>query len=339
MSSKRLFAMCVGVFACVCFLFGLLFSAPTVIPENTPALVSEEDSTPLPTGEPQPVSSDTPAPSISTPEDIPEPPSVLEQEFVRGTGNAVRADVSYGSDPLQEMEVYYRKDQENAPIILIVHGGSEDTGDKSRMRDFAKTFSEEGYTVVLPNYRYGESIEKLPSRDVMCAAATIVSRADEYTSNGQKLVIIGFSYGGYVSSLSVFNQNIDWLEGCAVQSLPKVSGFIGVASNYGSPNTSELWELFGIESLEEVKERYNDIRDARDGAINYVDANDPPTFLVHGTKDPKFNELRAQDFEQVLRAAGVPVTLTIVPNGTHTANLVTEKGTIPDLKAFIDRVF
>lgn len=270
---------------------------------------------------------------------IPSSPSSTTELFVRGTGEAIRADLSFGVDPLQEMEIYYRKDQQNAPAVVIFHGGSEDVGDKSRMRDFAQKFSDQGYTTILPNYRYGTPSDKLSSKDVMCAVATFAEQADVYQSNKQKILVVGFSHGGYVSSLAVFDQAVDWLEGCAVQTPPHIAGFIGVATNYGSPNTPALWDLLQISSADEAKARYADIAVTRDGAINYIDANDPPTLLVHGTADPKFNELRSVDLGKVLAAAGVPVTVHVVEGGVHTANLLTAQETLPDLRAFVTTIF
>ncbi len=261
------------------------------------------------------------------------------ESFVHGTGEAIRADLSFGADPLQEMEIYYRKDQQHAPAVVIFHGGSEDVGDKSRMRDFAQKFSDQGYTTVLPNYRYGTPPDKLSSRDVMCAVATFAEQADAYQSNRQKILVVGFSHGGYVSSLAVFNQTVDWLEGCAVQTPPHIAGFIGVATNFGSPNTEGTRAVLGIHSDEEVIGRYDDISQARDGAINYIDANDPPSLLVHGTADPKFNERRSIDLGKILAAAGVPVTVHVVEGGTHTANLLTAQETLPDLRAFVATIF
>ena len=82
-------------------------------------------------------------------------------------------------------------------------------------------------------------------------------------------------------------------------------------------------EIIGpADFLEEARLTYDDQKGeleggVRDGAINYIDANDPPALLIVGSEDPKNDEQRQEDFAEGLRAVGVPSYTLVIEGGDH----------------------
>jgi acetyl esterase/lipase len=57
-------------------------------------------------------------------------------------------------DPERELDIYSPStDNEHLPVILFVHGGAWRTGDKSEHIQLAERLSQQGFVVVVNNYR------------------------------------------------------------------------------------------------------------------------------------------------------------------------------------------
>ncbi len=274
-----------------------------------------------------------------------------EPSFTPGKAEVQKEEFPYGEDPAQTLDVYYRDDQKNTPIVVLVHGGVEEEGDKSRMTRRARAFTDMGYTVIAPNYRYGanlDSLRNLPPYDLACAVATFNQYADRFHANPDKVLVMGFSFGGWVSSFMVYDQEWNWLEGCPVQEEFHVSGFIGEGSNYGNLLSSNAQptrsanqiEFTGPSELLEDLDIYHDISTPRDGAINHVDPNDPPAFFLHGDADPKFNEQRPLDFAaQIGEVTGVTPQVIVIPGGGHGSHFYDKPELLTAVTQFTKNVF
>lgn len=57
-------------------------------------------------------------------------------------------------DPERELDIYSPStENEQLPVILFVHGGAWRTGDKSEHIQLAERLSQQGFVVVVNNYR------------------------------------------------------------------------------------------------------------------------------------------------------------------------------------------
>jgi dienelactone hydrolase len=206
---------------------------------------------------------------------------------------------------------------------VIVHGGSaEEGGDKARMRSRAEWYAKQGAVVVTPNYRYEEG--KTVS-DVACALATAQANATRFGANGERMVVHGFSFGGWLTSFALFAGDVYGMGDCAAQQPARPLAWIGESTQTGNANKSE--------------NIYNDIvPDGRDGAINYLDAKDAAlkVLLLHGTEDPKFNEQRAQDFADAFHQQGGSATVHLYQGFGHSARLTDNATTQRDVLEFLE---
>lgn len=231
---------------------------------------------------------------------------------------------AYGADPAQVYDIFRPAHAKaGAPMVIVVHGGSEEEGgDKSRMRSRAEWYAEQGAVVVTPNYRYADG---MPPKDVGCAIATAQKNAARYGADPERMVVHGFSFGGWTSSFALFAREKLVDSDCAVKDPLRARAFIGESTQFGLANKGE--------------NIYNDIvPDGRDGAINYLDQTDADiaVLLLHGTKDPKFNEQRAQDFADAFRRQGGSATVHIYEGFGHSSRLPDNARTQRDVLDFLD---
>lgn len=231
---------------------------------------------------------------------------------------------SYGADAAQVYDVFRPSNKRlDAPMVIIVHGGGADEpGDKTAMRSRAKWYAKQGAVVVTPNYRYedGRAV-----RDVACALFTAQAAAPRFGVDPERIVVHGFSYGGWLTSFAIYAQELQAEAGCPVSGPLNIAGFIGESTQFGMANLGDNF--------------YRDIvSDGREGAVNYLEASDQavPALLLHGTLDPKFNYERAIDFAAALNSVGGRATAHVYEGFGHSAKLPDNARTQRDVLNFLD---
>lgn len=135
-------------------------------------------------------------------------------------------DVSYGSHPLQKMDVYLPANRSSATnVIIFVHGGSFISGDKSDFTFLVKELVRANFAVLNVNYRlvdatglfdtpvkHMESAVKIKDQvtDISSIVNYALSKAKEWQVSETKLALAGHSAGATLSLLygyDVLNTN------------------------------------------------------------------------------------------------------------------------------------
>jgi arylformamidase len=114
-------------------------------------------------------------------------------------------DVTYGSDKKQRMDVYLPSNPQNAPVIVMVHGGAWKIGDKrsDNVVDNKKVrWNLKGIIFVSVNYRLLPDADPLKqAEDVASALAFVQSHAGQWGGDPQKIVLMGHSAGAHLVDL------------------------------------------------------------------------------------------------------------------------------------------
>lgn len=114
-------------------------------------------------------------------------------------------DVAYGADRKQRFDVYIPRGAQNAPVILMVHGGGWRTGDKRSRGVVAnklQRWSREGFVVISVNYRLLPGTDPVEqARDVARALAEAQGRLTEWGGDPAKVVLMGHSSGAHLVAL------------------------------------------------------------------------------------------------------------------------------------------
>lgn len=100
--------------------------------------------------------------------------------------------IRYGDDPDQILEIY-GESEEKKPALLLIHGGYwRNLFDREHMRPMAVALAQEGFTVVLPEFRRVAGEPEVTLRDLAFAISTL---------EGADLTLIGYSSGGHLALL------------------------------------------------------------------------------------------------------------------------------------------
>jgi arylformamidase len=108
-----------------------------------------------------------------------------------------------GSDPgLTRMDIYAPAGARGLPIVLFVHGGSWQFGDKQPVGNKPSFFAEHGFLFVSTNYRLSPAVAH-PTHvsDVARAVAFVHDHAREYGGDPDRIFLMGHSAGAHLVAL------------------------------------------------------------------------------------------------------------------------------------------
>ena len=119
------------------------------------------------------------------------------------------ADVPYGSDPRQRMDVYVPATRPAsatpAPVIFMVHGGAWRTGDKAMGRvvqEKVDRWVPRGFVFISVNYRLHPAADvPTQAQDLAQALATAQRRAAEWGADPARFILMGHSAGAHLVAL------------------------------------------------------------------------------------------------------------------------------------------
>ncbi|MDP6779364.1 MAG: S9 family peptidase [Candidatus Latescibacteria bacterium] len=205
------------------------------------------------------------------------------------------------------------------PLLVFVHGGP--TGVFLNTYEPAPpgryplaVFAERGYAVLQPNPRgslhYGESFKRAnyrdwgggDYRDIMAGVDALVARG---IANPDRLGIMGWSYGGYLTAWTV--SQTDRFRAASVG-----AGIVNLHSMYGTNDIPNyLLAFFGAYPWRDPEEY------ARHSAITFTDRIRTPVLIQHGEKDERVPFAQAQEFYRSLKDRRIPVEFVAYPRQGH----------------------
>jgi len=126
-------------------------------------------------------------------------------KFALPAGARAERDLAYGPAPEQRLDVYIPEGANNAPILVMVHGGAWMLGDKGNpgvVANKLKHWLPRGYIVVSPNYRMAGQPNPLnQTEDVGRALAFVQANAASWGGDGSRIVLMGHSSGAHLAAL------------------------------------------------------------------------------------------------------------------------------------------
>ena len=173
----------------------------------------------------------------------------------------VTRDLRYGPHPRNVMDVYWKTEYKDAPIVFTIHGGGFKNGSKGYCNmDMQDLYMSKGCIVVSPNYRLmkrGSSVTPNDCvLDVAMAVAHIQANAKKFGGDPQKIISTGASAGGHISAQIAYRKKWDWPTGAKHK--PKKINVVGWFGN--SPGLSPA-------------------------LIKQVGPGDPPGFVMYGGRE------------------------------------------------------
>jgi acetyl esterase/lipase len=238
----------------------------------------------------------------------------------------VKRNIPY-AEPAQErqvLDVYSPPNAKNLPVVFWIHGGGWQTGDKTSVQLKPQVFMDKGFVFVSTNYRLLPSVDMATIvRDIAKSIRWVHEHIAEYGGDSNRLFVMGHSAGAQLAALICTDDRYLKAEGL---SLAITKGCVPVdGDTYDVPAIIETAETRRrVHGLPQAKfghrEKFgNDPAKHRDfSAVTHVarDKGIPP-FLILYVADHPDTSAQAQRLGNVLKDAGVPVTLMGAKETNH----------------------
>lgn len=214
---------------------------------------------------------------------------------------------------LESLDLYIPSNIENAPILVYIHGGGWQRGDKKAIESKASFYCAQGWLVASINYRLVPD-GKHPNnvQDVANAIAWVHTHASEHGGDPERIFVMGHSAGAHLAALVATGEK--WLE-AAGKSLSIVKGVVeldtqalDVVRMIREANTPLYEQAFGKDEAI--------LRDASPMEHVAKGKSIPPFLLVvAGGVRAKISQTNS--FQEKLRAADVKCDFIQAPEHDH----------------------
>lgn len=265
----------------------------------------------------------------------------------RGAG-ATEADIAYGADPRQRLDIYLPEGEGPFPCVVDIHGGAFRVGDKADM-PVSEAVLAAGIAVVRINYRYS-SAAVWPAQGDDCLAAVVWLQREGrlHGLDPSRLALWGQSAGAFLAVSTALT--------LVEAGLPPR----GVVSFYGpmdfSTMDADMATLGRVpamgatdpaQSAESVLLGYavGDNREAARaagpvGRLDVLREPLPPIFIRHGDADPLIADLQASRLRSAWLAAdpAAEVDFALVPGAGHGGGGFDTDVVMAPMVAFLVRV-
>lgn len=228
------------------------------------------------------------------------------------------------------------------PAVVIIHGGGWTGGDKGAGREIniGTNLALNGYVGLSINYVLA-STNKAVSKatwpqnlhDCMTAVRWLRKNAERLQVDPERIGVIGGSAGGHLAAMLAVLGDKDGLDpkgpygefSCRVRCAVDL---------YGPADLSDRPHLTMLgKTREEAPELYRAV-----SPVTYVDKNDPPILIMHGTADKTVDVEQSKRFAAKLKEAGARHELVIVEGAPHTFHLQPKQADLrPKVLGFFDQ--
>jgi dipeptidyl aminopeptidase/acylaminoacyl peptidase len=203
---------------------------------------------------------------------------------------------------------------QNAAIVYI-HGGPTSQTMNSFNR-FVQYAANQGYMVLAPNYRgstgYGKEFQQANLFDMGGGdLQDVLAGVDWIKQTGhldpKKIAVMGGSYGGYLSMMSVTKAPDVWAAGVPI--VPFVNWFTEIENEDPVLQQSDLATMGDVVKNKALYEDRS--------PINFIDQIKAPLFLLAGGHDPRCPKSETQQVVDAIRKRGGTVEYKIYDNEGH----------------------
>jgi acetyl esterase/lipase len=259
------------------------------------------------------------------------------------------ANLAYGKHERQVLDFWQAKSDKPTPLVLYIHGGGWQGGDKSGLGAAAiQHYLDAGISVAAINYRYvkqavAQKVEppvKAPLEDAARALQLIRSKAADWNLDKKRVGATGGSAGGCSSLWLAFHD--DLADPKSDDPIARESTRLYCAAVIGAQTSLDPKELrewmpnygygghaFGFANFQAFHEGRDKVLKwlKEYSPIEHVSKDDPPIFMeypsqkvppVVGEKqtDPTHSAVLGLKLAEKLKSAGVEVIL-VYPGQTH----------------------
>lgn len=237
---------------------------------------------------------------------------------VTGIASSTIIDISYGTDPLQKMDVYLPIGRSlTTKVMIMIHGGGWSTGDKTELNVYLDTLKKRlpDYAIININYRLAvNATTTFPTQenDVKAALDYIFSKRNEFQIS-DKFVLLGVSAGSHLALLQAYKYNSP----VKIKAVVDFFGPTDMAAMYNDPASafappSSIAQLFNGATPTTNASAYG-----QSSPITFANAQAVPTIILHGGVDPLVKVTQATTLRDKLISFNISQQYVFYPNESH----------------------
>lgn len=225
------------------------------------------------------------------------------------SGGETFKDIAYSAESAQKLDIYVPRKQTNEAaahdVIIFFYGGRWTDGQKDQYAFVAQRFTQEGYIVVIPDYRKYPTV-KFPAfvEDGANAVKWVHQHIENYGGSPQRMFLAGHSAGAHIAALLAADRRYFDDEQAVYDD---IKAFAGLAGPYAfTPEADDLKDMFGPPSQYPAMQ-----------VPTHIDGSEPPMLLLHGTDDDKVGTFNLERLKNALEDKDVSVSTTLYEGAGH----------------------
>ena len=272
--------------------------------------------------------------------------------------NSTFRDISYVEDTLfrHKLDIHVPGGlTEPAPLVIYIHGGGFRAGKKGHAMRYCDSLYRQGYVIADINYRLSQdSIFPALIYDCKTAIRFLKRNAGTYGIDTSRIGVMGHSAGGHLSAFLGSSQGIDSLEGYHLGSLGVKSNVHAVMDFFGPTDFLQMDQAVPLTPPDSCEKfMVHDVPDSPESQllgclisqcpekvkqanpITYVDGNEPPFAIHHGSFDCLVPHHQSTLLYNRLKEVNADVDYVVHPHVKHGGGYFST----PEMKATITDFF
>jgi arylformamidase len=215
----------------------------------------------------------------------------------------------------QSLDTYAPTEGKDHPVVVWIHGGGWQAGDKKEVQKKPQAFVDKGFVFVSLNYRLLPDVTiKQMGEDVAKAIRWTHDHAKDYGGDPNTLFVMGHSAGAQLAALVCTDDSYLKAEKL---SLPLIKGCVPVdGDTYDVPLQIQTVEE---KRADRYKQKFGDAESQKDlSPVTHVvkGKNIPPVLILHVADHPE-TKMQSQRLAKALQEAGVSATAYPADGKTH----------------------
>jgi len=214
-------------------------------------------------------------------------------------------------DPSHErcvLDVFRPADNENAPLVILIHGGGWIGGHPNQYHQSCIVLANHGLAAATVGYRLlDEAAWPDMAYDVLRGAAYLSAHASELGIDASRAVTLGSSAGGHLA-LALQAKARQWVAEGVVPEAPEIIGTVGQCPAAVLPEP---------DSNDRVKKLANGHPLEAFSPGHMAPELFRSVLIIHGDKDTVIPPARSRQFVERLRKTGADARLEMLPEAEH----------------------
>lgn len=245
----------------------------------------------------------------SSPEPKPTP-KPLENQTVE-----IKRDINYAmsAGPERAYDLYLPTTGDpNRPLLIFIHGGAWQSGDKKDYEGMGKAFANAGIAVAVVNYQLSPKVQHPKHiEDVAFAYGHLANNVQGF--DPKRIFVMGHSAGAHMCGLMAADPDMLMRVGTNKDHYPK--GMIGLEGIYDIPNLVKVWPAYKDGFIEKAFGK--EIQWVAASPARYPLRLKRPWLLVHASGDELVDMDQTKHFVDQLKMQEIKVEFHDPGNQRH----------------------